>query len=179
MPAFGSTTKSSSKSRSSSLYMIWTPSLRESTSPPVCWHHWELWSLHQEEVAEGRVLTAASAQREALSKTTHFSPPFTTAWMWLLPGGDPLFLSPYQVFPRCSVLPGPKHAGFLSYHCSPSAEHTQHIQGIPEVLGLLHLSKTQPICIYSITVSGKSGCVQPRHNFQARKRVCSETSDIF
>lgn len=57
--------------------------------------------------------------------------------------------------------------------------HTQHIQGIPQVLGSLPLAETQPICIYSMAVSGKSGCALPRHNFPARKRVCSETSDVL
>lgn len=68
----------------------------------------------------------------------------------------------------CSALPDPRYAGFP--FLPPTAEHRQHVQGIPEALGSLHLSETQPICIYSMTTSGKSGCVQPRHNFQAWKK---------
>lgn len=56
--------------------------------------------------------------------------------------------------------------------------HT-NIQGTPGALGLLLLTQTQLICIYSMTTSGKTACVKPRHNFQAWKRVCSETPDIF
>lgn len=73
-----------------------------------------------------------------------------------------------------AVLPGPKHAGFPSHFPG----YTQHSQGTPAVLGLLLLPEAQLICIYSMTTSGKTACVKPRHNFQVWKRVCSETPDI-
>lgn len=103
----------------------------------------------------------------------HFSPPFTKAWLWHSPGGDLLLV--HQGFPRWECCcPVRSQTRWISF-----SGHTQHIQGIPGALGLLLLAETQLICIYSMTMSGKTGCVKPRHNFQAWKRACSETSDIF
>jgi len=81
--------------------------------------------------------------------------------------------------PACSVLLPCQVPAVLDFLPAAASlpQSTRNTSQAPQKLP--HLSETQPIYINSMTMSGKSGCVQPRHNFQARRRVCSETSDIF